>query len=202
MVGMSTLAAGSVTQLLRQWREGEPAAFDRLITLVYDDLRKIAHRCLRNERSDGMLHTTALVTEAYLRLVRANRLEFAARTNFFAFAAQAMRRILVDEARKQRNQKRGGTRRRVTLEDAMHVLPERNIEVLALDQALDRLAVLSPRKARVIELRFFAGLSIEECAEAMNVSVDVVKREWRTAKLWLLRELDEAGNGSRAVESN
>ena len=195
-------AAGSVTNLLLRWREGDASAFDALITLLYDDLRKIAHRCLRSERPGGTLQTTALVNEAYLRLMQAHRIAFQDRVHFMAFAAQVMRRVLVDDARKRRNQKRGGQRTRVTLEEAQAIVPERQIDLLALDEALERLAAYAPRKGRVIELRFFAGLSIEECAEALQVSVDVVKREWRTAKLWLLRELDDAGNGPRALESN
>jgi RNA polymerase sigma factor (TIGR02999 family) len=202
MPRVGSVAAGNLTDLLLRWQQGDAAALDDLITLLYDDLKKLAHRCLRNERAGHTLQTTALVNEAYLRLTRAKRMHIQDRTHFFAFAAVAMRRILVDEARKRGNQKRGGARIRVTLEEAQAFLPERNIEVLALDQALTRLAKFSPRKCRVIELRFFAGLSIEECAEALNVSTDVVKREWRTAKLWLLKELDEAGDGSRAVESD
>jgi RNA polymerase sigma factor (TIGR02999 family) len=197
-----TVTARTVTNLLHEWRAGDTHAFDQLITLLYDDLRRIAHRCLRNERPGGTLQTTALVNESYLRLLRAHRIDFQDRVHFLAFAAQVMRRILVDDARRRRNLKRGGERRRVTLDEAQATLPERNIDVLALDQALTRLGDFAPRKSRVVELRFFAGLSIEECAEAMSISVDIVKREWRTAKLWLLHELDEAGDGSGAVESD
>lgn len=197
-----TGATRSVMDLLHEWRAGDTSAFDQLITLLYEDLRRIAHRCLRNERAGGTLQTTALVNESYLRLLRVHRIAFQDRVHFLAFAAQVMRRILVDDARRRRNQKRGGERRRVTLDEAQAMLPERNIDLLALDQALTRLTDYAPRKSRVVELRFFAGLSIEECAEAMSISVDIVKREWRTAKLWLLRELDEAGDGSGAVESD
>jgi RNA polymerase sigma factor (TIGR02999 family) len=142
------------------------------------------------------------VHEAYLRLIDASRVPWQDRAHFFAIAAQLMRRVLVDEARKRQFQKRGGNFTRILLDEAMIVTPERDAELLALDEALDKLARFAPRKCRVVELRFFAGLSIREAAEAMDVSTDIVKREWRTAKLWLLHELggaEEDSNGSATM---
>ena len=148
------------------------------------------------------MQTTTLVHEAYLRLIDASRVPWQDRAHFFAIAAQLMRRVLVDEARKRQFQKRGGNFTRILLDEAMIVSPERDAELLALDQALDKLARFAPRKCQVVELRFFAGLSIREAAEALDISTDIVKREWRTAKLWLLHELggaEEDSNGSAAM---
>ena len=186
---MSRQAPEDVTQLLLKWREGDRSALDQLLPLVYDELRRAARRCLRRERAGHTMQTTTLVHEAYLRLVDASRVPWHDRAHFFAIAAQLMRRVLVDEARKRHFQKRGGEFTRVSLEESLMVSPERNTELMALDGALDRLAKFSPRKCRVVELRFFAGLSIKETAAALDISTDIVKREWRTAKLWLLREL-------------
>ena len=188
-----------VTQILQEWRGGDPSALDRLMPLVYRELRLLARRCLRQERPGHTLQTTGLVNEAYLRLVRSNRVQWRDRVHFFAIAAQLMRRVLVDEARKRNFQKRGGKVTRVALDEAHIALPERHVDLLALDQALDRLAKFAPRKGRVVEMRFFGGLTIEETAAVLDVSSDIVKREWRTAKLWLLRSLSEARDAPGAM---
>jgi RNA polymerase sigma factor (TIGR02999 family) len=199
---MYSQIAEDVTHLLLEWRNGDSSALSRLMPFVYDELRRLARRCLRRERSCHTMQTTALVHEAYLRLIDADRVLWQDRAHFFAIAAQLMRRVLVDEARKRQFQKRGGDFTRILLEDVIIVSPERDADLLALDEALDRLARFAPRKCQVVELRFFAGLSIIETAEALDVSIDIVKREWRTAKLWLLHELggaEESGNGSATM---
>lgn len=180
---------GNITELLLQWRRGDQAALDRLMPLVYAELHRLARQCMRRERAGHTLQTTALVNEAYLRLANSSRVQWQDRAHFFAIAAQLMRRVLVDEARKRLNQKRGGEFTRVEI-DAVQIRSQpRAFELLALDQALDRLSQFAERKCKVVELRFFGGLSIEETALVLGVSVDIVKREWRTAKLWLLEEL-------------
>jgi RNA polymerase sigma factor (TIGR02999 family) len=193
---MNVQAPEDVTQLLLEWRDGDTSALEQLMPLVYDELRRLARRCLRRERAGHTMQTTTLVHEAYLRLIDARRVAWHDRAHFFAIAAQLMRRVLVDEARRRHFQKRGGRLTRVSLNDAMLVSPERDAELVALDEALDRLAALAPRKSRVVEMRFFGGLSIEQTAAALNVSTDVVKREWRTAKLWLLHEMSRAERAS------
>lgn len=184
---------GNVTQLLLEWRRGDSVALERLMELVYEELRRLAHRCLRRERAGHTLQTTALVNEAYLRLVKSSRVEWEDRAHFFAIAAQLMRRVLVDEARKRHFHKRGGGLTRVDLDEAMVVARERESELIALDEAMDRLSRFAPRKCKVVELRFFGGLSIEETASVLGISIDIVKREMRTAKLWLLSELSSNG---------
>ena len=149
----------------------------------------MARQCLRRERTGHTMQTTTLVHEAYLRLVDAGRVPWQDRAHFFAIAARLMRRVLVDDARKRNYQKRGAGLIRISLDEAMVLAPEHQSEVLALDEALERLAQFAPRKGQVVELRFFAGLSNEETAAALGISTDTVKREWRTAKLWLLHEL-------------
>lgn len=194
-----------VTQLLSEWSNGDASALDRLMPLVYSELRRLARRCLRRERAGHTMQTTTLVHEAYFRLVDAARVPWRDRAHFFAMSARLMRRVLVDEARRRRFQKRGGNFTRISLDEAMMVSPERDADVLALDEALDRLAKFAPRKCEVVELRFFAGLSIEETATAMGISSDIVKREWRTAKLWLLHELggaEEVSDGSATMGTN
>jgi len=189
---MSRQAPEDVTQLLLKWREGDRSALDQLLPLVYDELRRAARRCLRRERAGHTMQTTTLVHEAYLRLVDASRVPWHDRAHFFAIAAQLMRRVLIDEARKRHFQKRGGTLARIPLAESLQASPERDVELMALDEALDRLAAFAPRKCQVVELRFFGGLSIEQTAAALGVSTDIVKREWRTAKLWLRHELSGA----------
>lgn len=181
---------GRVTRLLTAWSEGDETAHDELWRLVYGELRGIARRRLAVERDGHSIGPTALVNEAYLRLVDLERIEWRDRGHFFAMAARAMRRILVDHARKRRALKRGGDRERVTLEDVPLGDDARIEEVLALDEALDRLEEREPRMARVVEARVFSGLTVEETAGALSVSTATVKRDWRAARAWLNRELE------------
>jgi RNA polymerase sigma-70 factor, ECF subfamily len=183
---------GNITELLLQWRRGDESALEELMPLVYEELRRLARQCMRGERPGHTLQTTALVNEAYLRLVNSSRVQWQDRAHFFAIASQLMRRVLVDEARKRHNLKRGGEYLRVTIDKVELSSQPRDFDLLALDHALDRLAEFAPRKSKVVELRFFGGLSIEETALVMGISTDIVKREWRTAKLWLLQELSES----------
>ena len=178
-----------VTQLLRDWRQGNRAAFDQLIPLVYDELRRLAKRHLQRQSPGHTLQTTSLVHEAYLRLIDQQNIEWQNRAHFFAVAARAMRFLLVDHARARQYAKRGGGARQVTLDEVAVVSPERNDDLLALDEALSRLAALDPRKSQIVELRYFGGLSAEEAAEALGVSEITVKREWLKARAWLYREL-------------
>ena len=178
-----------VTALLLAWRTGDDDALARLTPLVYNELHRLAHRYMRGEQAAHPLQTTALVNEAYIRLVDSRRVGWQNRAHFFAVAAQLMRRILVDIVRHHRFQKRGGDLQRVSLADRFELAAPINTDIVAVDDALQALARLDPRKARVVELRFFSGLSLEETAEALNVSTDTVGRDWRAAKAWLTREL-------------
>jgi RNA polymerase sigma factor (TIGR02999 family) len=189
---MNSGAPEDLTQLLLRWRSGDETALDQLMPLVYGELHRMARQCLRGERAEHTLQTTALVNEAYLRLIRSSQVQWQDRAHFFAVAAQLMRRVLVDEARARNYQKRGGELMRVSLDEALVISSERDAEMVALDEALTRLAHFAPRKCQVVELRFFGGLGIEETAAVLSVSTDIVKREWRTAKLWLLQELTKA----------
>jgi RNA polymerase sigma factor (TIGR02999 family) len=184
-----------VTQLLIDWRKGDAAALDKLMPLVYDELRRIAHRYMRRERADHTLQTTALVNEAYVRLVGQDEMEFQDRAHFFAVAAQIMRHLLVDYARNRRYAKRGGGAEQVTLDETAIVCRGRNDQLLALDEALARLASIDERKSRLVELRYFGGMSTEETAEVLGVSVRTVKREWQKAKAWLYREVNSEYGG-------
>ena len=187
-----THPAVDVTQLLLAWGAGDQAAGDRLLAAVYTELRRQAARAMRRESSEHTLQTTALVHEAYLRLVDQRRVVWQNRAHFFGVAAQLMRRILVDHARERRAAKRGGGARPLTLgdvDDAAAPAADAGADVLALHEALERLAALDPEQARLVELRYFAGLSIEETAEALGVSPATVKREWAIARAWLRREL-------------
>jgi RNA polymerase sigma factor (TIGR02999 family) len=186
---MATSSPGAVTALLRAWSDGDEGALERLIPLVEAELRRLARGYMGRERRDHTLQVTALVNEAFLRLTDARQLRWQDRAHFLGISARLMRRVLVDHARARGYQKRGGAARRVELDEALVVSPGLSVELLALDRALDELAAADPRKARVIELRFFGGLSVEETAEALHVSTDTVKRDWRLARLWLLREL-------------
>ena len=179
-----------VTELLARWRRGESAALEELMPLVYDELRRLAHRYMRRERPGQTLQTTALANEAYLRLVDADHLEWQDRAHFFAVAAQIMRHLLVDRARSRRYAKRGGGAHRITLDETAVISRENAPDLLALDEALTRLWALDQRKSRVVELRYFGGLSAEEAAEVLEVSVVTVKRDWLKAKAWLYRELN------------
>jgi RNA polymerase sigma factor (TIGR02999 family) len=185
-------ATAEITRLLRAWRGGDEAAFHRLAPLVYAELRKIAHGYARNERDSATLQATALVHEAYIRLVDAGSVDWQDRAHFFAVSAQMMRRILVDAARARLREKRGGNLARVNLDEVPDLAGERSGDLVAVDQALDDLAKLDARKARVIELRFFGGLSVEETAAVLRISPQSVMRDWRLARSWLMRELSRA----------
>ena len=178
-----------VTELLLSWRQGDAAALDRLIPLVYDELRRVARRRLRGESPGHALQSTALVHEVYMRLVDVDRMTVKNRTHFFAVAATLMRQILVDHARRQHADKRGGRATIVSLDGVAPVAPPSSVDVLALDQALGALSAIDGRQCRIVELRFFAGLNIDETAEALGVSSATVEREWALAKAWLYRQL-------------
>ncbi len=179
-----------VTELLLEWRRGDKAALDRLTPLVYDELRRIAHRYMRGERGGHTLETTALVNEAYLRLAGQQRVEWQDRAHFFAVTAQVMRHVLIDHARRRHYAKRGGDNaQQVPLEEAHAMSGERAAELIALDEALEKLAQLDSRKSRVVELRYFGGLSLEETAAVLEVSVMTVRRDWRAARAWLYKEV-------------
>jgi RNA polymerase sigma factor (TIGR02999 family) len=175
--------------LLDEYRRGDRAALDRLVPLVYGELHKAAALALRGERAGHTLRPTALVHEAYMRMVGHQQAPWQNRAHFIGCAAQLMRRILVDSARARRARKRGGGETRVTLEEGIQAAPERDVEMLALDEALERLARLSERQAKIVELRYFGGLSVEETAEALGVSAATVKNDWALAKAWLYEQL-------------
>lgn len=178
-----------LTQLLQDWRDGDRKALDALLPFVYKELRRLAHLQLRQERPDHTLQSAALVHEAYLRLLGVNPPQWESRTHFFAIAAQLMRQILVDYARRHRAAKRGGSVCKLSLEDAM-VTPRRSdVDVVALDDALQALAKIDTRQSRIVELRFFGGLSLEEISEAMQIAPATVQRDWTTARVWLHREI-------------
>ena len=187
-----------ITQMLIDWSNGNREALDRLIPVVYAELRRQAARHLRRERPGHTLQTTALINEAYLRLVDQKNVRWQNRAHFFAVAARMMRRILVDHARSHRRAKRGGSAARLPLEEALAVAAEKSsVDLLALDEALERLAAVDARQGQVVELRYFGGLSIEETAEALGVSPATVKNDWNVSKAWLRRELG-GGKGSDA----
>ena len=178
-----------VTALLASWAEGDEDALNRLLPLVEHELRQLARRQMQGERPGHLLQATALVNEAYLRLIDIHRMRWQNRAHFFAVAARLMRRILVDAARSRQYQKRGGGAQHVALDEALLVSPESSEPLVALDDALRALAAVAERKSRVVELRYFGGLSVEETAEVLKVSAETVMRDWKFAKTWLLREL-------------
>jgi RNA polymerase sigma factor (TIGR02999 family) len=178
-----------ITQLLVDWSKGDKLALDGLMPLVYDELHRIAGRYLRREREGHTLQTTALINEAYLRIVDQNRVNWQSRAHFFGVAAQMMRRILVDHARSHLYAKRGGGAQKLTLDEAIATPQERDLDLVALDDALTTLAQVDPQQSRIIELRFFGGLTIEETAEVIGISPATVKRDWNMAKAWLYGEL-------------
>ena len=186
---MTTISQTGVTELLVHWSEGDQEALNKLIPLVYDELHKLASRYLRRERRDHTLQTTAVVHEAYLKLVNQRDANFENRLHFFAVAAQIMRRILVDYARRHHASKRGGDLYKLSLDEALVTSEEKGADLLALDEALERLAAIDPRQSRVVELRIFAGLTLEETAQALNISPSTVRREWSMAKAWLHRQI-------------
>ena len=186
---MSTNASPQITQLLLAWGKGDETALETLMPMVYDELRRVAARHLRRQRPGHTLQTTALVNEAYLRLIDSSQVGWQNRAHFFAVSAQLMRRILVDFARSRQYLKRGGGAQQVSLDEALVVAPERSADLLELDEALTRLGALNPRQAQVVELRYFGGLSEEETAEALKVSLRTVQRDWNLARLWLYRQI-------------
>src|SRR5215471_173482 len=184
------ISSPQVTQLLQRWSDGDREALEQLTPLVYGELRLMARRYMRRQPTDHTLQTTALIHEAYLRLVGQEEKRWENRAHFFGVAAQAMRHILVDYARAQNMAKRGGGAQQVSLDEALTVCPDSGAELVALDDALTALAKLDERQSQVVELRFFGGLTEEEIGEVLKVSARTVRSEWRLARLWLLRELD------------
>ncbi len=186
---------GDLTQLLVDWSDGDEEAFAKLMPAVYDELHRLASRYLHKERRDHTLQTTALVHEAYLRLIDQTRVRWQNSLQFYALAAQMMRRILVDHARRHRYAKRGGGARKISLEDAPEVSMERAADLVAVDEALSALGEIDAELARIVELRFFGGFKTEEIAEFLGVSAPTVTRRWRIAKAWLYRYLSGGGDG-------
>ena len=180
---------GEITELLAEWSDGDPEALERLMPLVFEDLRQLARKHFRREPDGHTLQPTALVHEVYVRLAGQRKVEWENRAQFFAFAAMLMRRILVDHAKARRTAKRGGGVRKLPLDEAFAMPGGGDLDLVLLDQALDDLAAIDPRQARIVELRFFVGLTQEEVAEVMDLSVTTVKREWRSARLWLFRQV-------------
>lgn len=181
----------NITHLLKEWSDGDERALDKLTPLVYEELRRQASRYLRRERRGHSLQTTALINEAFLRLIDAREVHWQDRAHFFAIAANLMRRVLVDHARRRDAEKRGGSALRLTLDEALAVAKETDVDLLAIDEALDRLAKIDPQQARVVELRFFSGLTVDETAAALGVSPKTVKRDWSVARAWLCREIGD-----------
>ncbi|HEY1895163.1 MAG TPA: sigma-70 family RNA polymerase sigma factor [Terracidiphilus sp.] len=192
--GLGARDSEDITELLEAWGEGDEAAFERLVPLVYGELRRMARRHMYRESEGHLLQTTALVHEAYLKLVSQKNAKWQSRAHFFAVSSQQMRRILVDAARSKLRQKRGADAPVVSLEDAPELSVSRAAEFVALDDALQQLAQLDPRRARVVEMRYFGGMSMEETAAALKVSEETVARDWKAARAWLFTELDKSGN--------
>ncbi len=190
MTGQSTR---QVTRLLQAWCSGDQKALEELMPLVYGELHRLAHRYMQREHIGHTLQTTALVNEAYLKLIDASNVQWQSRAHFFAISAGLMRRILVDFARTRGSRKRGGDVRKVELDEACLASPGRDPDLIALDGTLTSLAAMDPRQAKVVELRFFGGLGVEETAEVLGISPRTVKREWALAKLWLVREMKQGG---------
>jgi len=181
-----------ITQLLKEWSDGNGASLDELMPLVYEELRRQAARYLRRERANHTLQTTALIHEAYLKLVDQRKVKWQNRAHFFAIAAQAMRRILVDYARERKREKRGGAAENLPIDEAFQVASkEKNIDLVALDEALTRLAEFDERQARIVELKYFSGLDIDETAEVLGISNATVRRDWNIAKAWLKQEISK-----------
>jgi RNA polymerase sigma factor (TIGR02999 family) len=182
--------SAEITALLKAWGAGEEAALDRLAEQVYPELRRMAHRYMKKERQSDTLQPTALVNEVFLRLVDVTKVEWHERAQFFAIAARMMRRILVDAARARGSRKRGGTVPKINLDEATALSPAPDRSIVALDEALTALSQIAPRQAKVVELRYFGGLTEEEIVAALKISLRTVRRDWNFAKAWLLRELD------------
>jgi RNA polymerase sigma factor (TIGR02999 family) len=188
---MAQPSVQEITRLLVAWGQGDQTALERLMPLVYEELRRLARRHMNRQRPGHTLQTTALVNEAYLRLIDASQVQWQNRAHFFAVSAQLMRRILVDFARSRKSLKRGAEAPQVTLDDALEVSSERGADLIALDDALNTLAVMNPRQSQIVELRYFGGLSEEEIAEALKISPRTVRRDWSLARAWLYRELSK-----------
>ena len=188
---MTQSSTHDVTELLIEWSNGDKAALDKLMPLIHEELRRLAHHYMSHERPGHTLQTTALVNEAYLRLVNRKGVHWQNRAHFFAIAATLMRSLLVDHARSHAYAKRGGGAHKIELDEAMIVSQERAAEVLALDDVLKKLASFDPQQSRIVELRFFGGLTIEETAEVLDLSTATIKREWTAARAWLYRELSK-----------
>jgi RNA polymerase sigma factor (TIGR02999 family) len=193
---MSAPSQKQITQMLMDWGNGDQAALEKLTPLVYGELHRLARRYMGRERPGHTLQTSALVNEAYIRLIDWKNIQWQNRAHFFAVSAQLMRRILVDFARSRNYAKRGGAVRNVSLDEAMVVSREKGADLVALDDALDSLARLNERQSRVVELRFFGGLELDEIAEVMKVSVGTVRRDWTLARVWLHRELSRSQGSS------
>ncbi len=191
---MKPFPSQEVTQLLRAWSEGDKSALEELYQIVYDELRRLAHRYMSRENAGHTLQTTALVNEAYLRLAEVKDMNWQDRAHFFAVSANVMRRILIDEARARRAERRGGDNLTLALDEALDVEKREDLDLIALDLALQSLAQINQRQSQVIELRYFGGLTVEETAEVLKVSADTVMRDWRFAKAWLKREMVRESN--------
>lgn len=190
-----------ITQLLLAWNQGESAALEKLIPVVHQQLRRMARRLMMQERLDHTLQATALVNEAYLQLIDCSKITWQNRAQFFAISSQLMRRILVDFARSRHYQKRGGGAQKVSLDSSLEIASAAHPDLVALDDALKALASLDPRKVQVVECRFFGGLSVEETAEVLKVSTDTVVRDWKMAKVWLLKEMIGSDQRQREMGS-
>ena len=188
---MSTPSTQEVTQLLLAWREGDEDALEKLIPLVHKEMRRMAQRYMAGQRADHTLQATALVNEAYMRLVGFGQVRWQDRAHFLGVSAQLMRRILVDSARKRGSLKRGGADQRMTFDEGLVLSPEKEGDLIELDEALRELAEFDERKSKVVELRFFGGLGVKETAEVLQVSPGTVMRDWKLAKLWLLRKMSQ-----------
>lgn len=193
------MSATGVTELLIAWSGGDKGALDRLMPLVYEELRSVARRHLNLESEGHTLQSTALVHEAYLRLIDQDRVQWRNRAHFFAVAAQMIRRILVDHARERHAGKRGGAAQKLSLDESIRVPQQQDLDLLALDDALNELSELDTQQAKVIELRFFAGLTIAETAETLAISAATVQRDWVTAKAWLFDQLNRSGDAPRSA---
>jgi RNA polymerase sigma-70 factor, ECF subfamily len=192
-------SGGDATILLAELKKGDKEAASKLIPIVYDELRRLADSYMRHERSDHTLQATALVHEAYLKLIEQRSVHWQSRAHFFGIAAQVMRRILLDHARGHLREKRGGGERTLPIEEALVFAPEQSLDLVKLDQALERLTKLDPRQGKIVELRFFGGLTVEQTAESLGISPKTVKRDWSLAKAWLHGEL-RASHGNIARE--
>ena len=196
---MRTSSSHSVTQLLLSWRQGDSAALDQLVPVVYQKLRRLARHHMAGQRPGHTLQATALVNEAYMRLIDCEQVHWKDRAHFFAISAQMMRRVLVEFARSRRYQKRGGGARKTSLDVDVIASPQRGQDLVALDDALQTLAAEYPRQAQVVELKFFGGLSVEETAEVLQVSAVTVMRDWQLAKVWLARELKKRDSNAHGT---